>query len=151
MGLPAEFPTHTTNRSGSCFTSLPSNKTWSFTLSLGCLWYSQIYFFCYIKCETWEGKNPITLGWLWLLLVFLSIGEMKDSLKNKQTQQYGCWVSCSCLSNRLLSLPRLVYTLVEKGSRRHVKVLPSCPFGCLICVVIVLFQSVVLYGENIRG
>lgn len=76
---------------------------------------------------------------------------MKGSLKNKQTQQYGCRVSCSCLSNRFLSLPRLVYTLIEKGSRRHVKMLLSCPFGCLICGVIVLFQSGVLYGENIRG
>lgn len=55
MGLPAEFPTHTT--------SVPSNHTWSFSLSLGCIWHPQVYFFCHIKYETvWEGKSPLILG-----------------------------------------------------------------------------------------
>ena len=81
--------------------------------SQGCLWYSQSYFFCYIICETlWEGKNPLTLGWLWLFLLFLSVGEMKGLLE--KTTTISCWVLCLCLSNRFLSLPRLAYTLVEK-------------------------------------
>lgn len=107
--------THTTNRSGLCFTSVGSNKTWSFALSLGCLWYSQIYFFCYIKCETlWEGKNSVSLGWSWLLLLFLSVGEMKGLMEKNNNMRVGCWLLCSCLSNRFLPLLRLVYTLVEK-------------------------------------
>lgn len=116
MALPAWFPMHTTHRSSLCFTSLPSNRIRSFALSLGCLWYSQSFFFSYIICETpWEGKNHIPLGWLWLLLLFLSVREMKGLLGGKNNYMgVGCWVLCSCLSDRFLSLPRLACTLVEK-------------------------------------
>lgn len=39
---------------------------------------------------------------------------------------------------------------LKKGSQRHVKIFLSPPFGCLICVVTVLFHPVDLYGESIR-
>lgn len=105
MGLPAEFPTHTT--------SLPSNNTWSFSLSLGCVWHPQIYFFCHIKYETvWEGKSPLILGGCGCCSCSWALETFRVCWKKQQ--QYGCWVLCSCLSNRFLSLPRLVYTLVEE-------------------------------------
>lgn len=40
---------------------------------------------------------------------------------------------------------------LKKGIQRHVKIFLSYPLGCLICVVIAVFHSVVLYGENARG
>lgn len=150
MGLPAEFPTYTTNGSGSCFTSLPSNKTWSFALSLGCLWYSQIYFFCNLKCETgWEGKSPITLGWLWLLLLFLSVGVMKGLLEKRKTTTVWLLGIVFMFVKQIAVFTQIgLYPGWKEGSQRHVKIFLSCLFACLVCIVIVLFQPVVLYGKT---
>lgn len=104
-------------------------------LSLGCLCCSQSYFCCCIICETlWESQNPLPLGCLWLLLLFLSVREMNGLLEKTTT----IWVLgarycvCVCQTDSCLYQDWLIPWL-EKGSQRHVKILLSCLFGCLIC------------------
>lgn len=61
----------------------------------------------------------------------------------------GCWVLCSCLSNRFLSLPRLIYTLVEerKSDARENLFVMSIRVSHLCCNSSISFTLLFFMGK----
>lgn len=131
-------------------TSLSSNNIQSFTLSLGCLCCSQSYSSPHNMWNTVGKSKPLTLGCLWLLLLFLSVREMKF-VENKQL--YGCWV-LGIVFVFVKQIPVFTKIGLYPAEKRKSKACGKSfchVYSGVSSVAIVLFCSVVLCGGSRSG